>query len=200
MANVNNNSTSSGRPSTIDNLVQQIIQHPDFRQALQRSSSSEFSASPNNQTSAQTPPQTSALSLQSEAQGAVVGSVPSPAQELRRIFHRNNASAPPQFALRTTWGPAGRGTRPTFNRVNSRKRDREGRPKASTFSREVVLLRWPDDSIPRGRAKAELQRLGHVVSSFTFDKNWSARVVYEKLLSTFEVRVPSVGKITQEVK
>lgn len=68
--------------------------------------------------------------------------------------------------------------------------------KSSIFSREVVLLRRPDDSMARGAAKAQLQWLGHVISDFQFDRTWHANVVLEKLLSAFETSVSSLAEIT----
>ena len=50
----------------------------------------------------------------------------------------------------------------------------------------LVLLPRPSDSMVRGGAKAELQRLGHVLSSFQFDKLWSADEVLEKLEEAFQ--------------
>ena len=49
-------------------------------------------------------------------------------------------------------------------------RDGVNNRQGKTFSLEVLLLRRPSDSTVRGRAKAELQRIGHAMSSFDFDK------------------------------
>ena len=125
-----------------------------------------------------------------------------PREELRQIFHRRNASAPPQFEDRTNWQPAALGRQPYIysggvKRSQSAQGGKGEHVKSSTFSREVVLLRQPDDSMVRGVAKAELQRLGHVISDFLFDTTWHANVVLEKLLSALETSaVASLAETT----
>ena len=53
----------------------------------------------------------------------------------------------------------------------------------------------------RGAAKADLQRLSHMIREFQLDKTWPANVILaEKLLSAFETSVPSPAEITCEPK
>ena len=195
MANVRDSSTAN----SLDSLVRQIIEHPDFKQAV------------NTGTSSSAPSTCSGGAVASStgftAPSSSGGSVNSrtPREELRQIFHRRNASAPPQFQGRTNWQPAarGRGRQPCSSggkRSQSTQGGKGKYPKTCTFSREVVLLKTPDDSMVRGAAKAELLRLGHVISHFQFDKTWPANVVLENLLSAFETSVPSLAEITCEPK
>lgn len=116
-------------------------------------------------------------------------------EELRDIFHRRNASAQ-SLNFRIERQPCIGGS----NRSQSAQGGKGKHPKTTTFSREVVLLRTPDDGIVRGAVKADLQRLSHITSEFQLDKTWPANVALEKLLSAFERSVPSPAKITCEPK
>lgn len=207
MANANRGST----PASLDSLVRHIIEHPDFQQAVNSASSSgvtPLSASPSGSSGIVTS-SSSGIASATAASGVRRNSlVPCQSvnsrtarEELQQIFHRRHASAPPQFEGRTNWQPAarGRGRQPCSGggkRSQSAQGGKGKHVKSSKFSREVVLLRRPDDSMVRGAAKAELQRLGHVISDFQFDKTWNANVVLEKLLSAFEISVPSLAEIT----
>lgn len=95
-----------------------------------------------------------------------------------------------------TCGQSARGGR--FNTYG--KSGKGNNVKTATFTREVVLLRTPDGRMVRGSAKAELQRLGHVMSAFKFDKSWPAEVVIEKLIDAFESTVQSLTNISCEPK
>ena len=215
MANANRGST----PASLDSLVRHIIEHPDFKQAVNSASSSGVTPS---SSSASSPGSCGIVASSSSGIASARATAASgvrrnslvpcqsvnsrtPREELRQIFHRRNASAPPKFEGRTNWQPAARGRgRQPCNGGGKRSQSAQGRKgkhvKSSKFSREVVLLRHPDDSMVRGAAKAQLQRLGHVISDFQFDKTWNANVVLEKLLSAFETSVPSLAEITCEPK
>jgi hypothetical protein len=119
-----------------------------------------------------------------------------PREEFQALFHRGASfqQSPnlPQFQRRTSWGPSPSSRsrsgsqgklKPYINTSSSKGKNPN---KKTTFAGEVVLLRRPSDSMVRGGAKAELQRLGHVVSSFEFDKLWSANEVQEKLQDAFK--------------
>ena len=86
----------------------------------------------------------------------------------------------------------------TVVELNEVSPHREGKESMlSPAHSQEKLLRQPDDSMARGVAKAELQRLGHVISDFLFDKTWHANVVLEKLLSALETSaVPSLAETT----
>ena len=56
------------------------------------------------------------------------------------------------------------------NQCQSSQGGKGKHPKTTTFSREVVLLRTPDDGNVRGPAKADLHRLSHIISDFQLDK------------------------------
>ena len=77
--------------------------------------------------------------------------------------------------------------------ANKGSQVREGKESIQSLPRFPTR---PDDSMVRGSGKAELQRLGHVISDFQFDKTWPANVILEKLLSAFSTSVPSLAEIT----
>jgi len=182
------NSLSSS--SSIDSLVKQIIDHPDFKNAIRGSEGSSTSTSSPPQTTTCVTP-TQATTCTTTQQGSQDQHYQTPMQEFRRIFHRS-VTNPPQFAARTTWALTGRSVRSSSSKKNF-KRDHEGKAiKTTTFSREVVLLRGPQDTMARGRAKAELQRMGHVINCFVFMKNWSARIVHDKLASAFQSKLDGI--------
>lgn len=208
MANTNRGST----PASLDSLVRHIIEHLDFKQAVNSASSSGVTPSSSG-SSGIAASSSSGITSATAASGVRCNSLApcqsvnsrTPREELRQIFHRRNASAPPQFEGRTNWQPAaiGRSRQPCSGggkRSQSAQGGKGKHVKSSTFSREVVLLRRPDDSMVRGAAKAELQQLGHVISDFQFDKTWNANVVLEKLLSALETSMPSLAEITCDPK
>ena len=197
MANARDSSTAS----SLDSLVRQIIEHPDFKHAVNTGTSSSVPSTCSGGAVASS----SGFAAPSSSGGSVNSRTPR--EELRQIFHRRNASAPPQFQGRTNWQPAarGRGRQPCSSGGKRSQSTQGGKgkgkcPKTSTFSREVVLLKTPNDGMVRGAAKAELLRMGHVISHFQFDKSWPANVVVENLLSAFETSVPSLAEITCEPK
>ncbi|CAB4025029.1 G2 M phase-specific E3 ubiquitin- ligase-like [Paramuricea clavata] len=127
-----------------------------------------------------------------------------PREELQALFHRGTSNfqqSLPQFQRRTSWGPSpssrsrsgSQGKLKPYTNTNSSKGKNSN--KKTTFAREVVLLRRPSDSMVRGGAKAELQRLGHVISSFEFDKLWSANEVQEKLEEAFKKPLESIDGV-----
>ena len=207
MANANGgDETASGSGSSapssggFDSLVRRIVQHREFKNAMVASSTSTCTGS----------------SVFGTSANAVLPANPSstlnrtPRQELQSIFNRksSNASAPPQFQSRTSWNPVSRCT--NSNSRGSSKQSkrspcadqeaRKGKKAKNEFSREVILLRTPGDGLVRGAAKAELQRLGHVINDFRFCKSWRANDVLSKLAAAFEVSVPSLQEITGEPK
>ena len=196
MANTRDSSTAS----SLDSLVRQIIEHPDFKHAVNTGTSSSVPSTCSGGAVASS----SGFAAPSSSGGSVNSRTPR--EELRQIFHRRNASAPPQFQGRTNWQPAARGGgRQPCSSGGKRSQSTQGGkgkyPKTCTFSREVVLLKTPNDrSMVRGAAKAELLRLGLVISHFQFDKTSPANVVLENLLSAFETSVPSLAEITCEPK
>lgn len=209
MANANRGST----PASLDSLVRHIIEHPYSKQAVNSASSSGVTPSSSSASSSGSSgiaaSSSSGIASATAASGVRRNSlVPcqsvnprTPWEELRQIFHRRNASAPPQFEGRTNWQPAarGRGREPCSGggkRSQSAQGGKGKHVKSSKFPREVVLSRRPDDSMVRGAAKAQLQWLGHVISDFQFDRTWHANVVLEKLLSAFETSVSSLAEIT----
>jgi hypothetical protein len=103
-------------------------------------------------------------------------------EEFQALFHIGayfqQSPNLPQFEWRTSWGPSSQSQRKLKPYSNSSKGKNPN--KKTTFACEVVLLRCPSDSMVWGGAKAELQRLGHIVSSFEFDKLRSANEVQKK--------------------
>jgi C1A family cysteine protease len=82
---------------------------------------------------------------------------------------------------RTTWGPQSRNSSPYSN--NNKGKGKTN--KVQKFSREVILLRSSSSLVPHGKAKAELQHAGNVLSSFKFSKVWSAAETLAKLKQAF---------------
>ena len=173
MANTRDSSTAS----SLDSLVRQIIEHPDFKHAVNTGTSSSVPSTCSGGAVASS----SGFAAPSSSGGSVNSRTPR--EELRQ--------------------PAARGRQPCSSggkRSQSTQGGKGKYPKTCTFSREVVLLKTPNDSMVRGAAKAELLRLGLVISHFQFDKTWPANVVLENLLSAFETSVPSLAEITCEPK
>ena len=117
-------------------------------------------------------------------------------EELQRLFHRGSSftQLTPQFQQRTIWGPTLKKSTARKGKKNPDGRSAKGKNvKKSTFAREVVLIRHLSDSLVRGGAKAELQRLGNVMSSFEFDKGWSATEFVAELEEAFSSKLAYIN-------
>ena len=185
MADQSNSSNSSS--FSIEELVNGVLYHPQFRQVVSNMNSSSTSTSDVTSRATlvgtSTPPAASASTppavTHSSATTSNVGNQnQSPAEELRAIFRRGTSSQQqqnvnatiPRFNSRFSYQPRGR--RNTTRRLSSN----EGKPKTTgkrssqtpakqSFSREVVLLKSPDDTkVVRGHNKAALHRAGNVIT------------------------------------
>ncbi len=171
---------------SLENLVTQIVNHRSFHDAV--NSASQRLVDTNNSSDDRS--ETATTSSQNTSNSNTARRTPR--EEFQALFRRGASfqQSPnlPQFQRRTSWGPSpssrsrNQGKRTPYDSSSKGKNP----TKKTTFAREVVLLRRPSDSVVRGRAKAELQRLGHVLSSFGFDKLWSANEVVEKLKEAFK--------------
>jgi hypothetical protein len=216
MADQSNSSNSLGSSGfSIEQLVNGVLLHPQFRHVVsnmtssQNSTSSVTSTTTNTSAGPSTPPagpSTPPVLTHSSATTSHVGNQnQSPAEELRAIFRRGTSSQQqqninatiPRFNSRFSYQPRGR--RNTTRRLNSNegKQKTTGKrcgqtPAKQSFCREVVLLRSPDDTkVVRGHSKAALHRAGNVISAFKFEKSWCFSTVCEELNKAF----PQLGRI-----
>ena len=132
-------------PTGLDSLVRHIIEHPDFKQAVNAASSSSVApscsgvaASCSGVVASLSSGIASATAASRAGHNASVPVPRTPREELREIFHRRNASAPPQFQSRTNWQSAARGRGPQQSRSGwKRNQSAQGgkgkHPKPTTF-------------------------------------------------------------------
>ncbi len=189
--------TSNNSDNSLENLVRQVVSHPRFQDAVNN-----VNPTSNNENAASTSDEISLNSSQNANSNRHT-----PCEEFQALFNRGASlqQSPniPQFQRRTSWTPSpstrtqskNQGKRNPFCKANNTKNTTK--PKKTTFSRKVVPLRRPSDGLVRGGAKAELQCLGHVLSSFKFDKLWSADEVLEQLEQAF--KKPLEGMTTEHV-
>ena len=170
-------SSASDSSQSIENLVRRVVTHPRFQEAVTSGGNSASLFASTGTDSGRRDVATTAQSARSQR------------DELQALFRRGASSHQqnPPFRQRTSW----RGQTPT-SRSGGRKHNPYGKSakgksfENTTFCREVVLLKHPEDStIVRGAAKAELQRIGHVMSSFEFNKLWSSDEIMDKLEDAF---------------
>ncbi|CAB4040241.1 Hypothetical predicted protein, partial [Paramuricea clavata] len=210
----------TARSDNLENLVRQVVNHPSFQDAVNNSTSqrvneSTSSSSSESHTDGSCEPSVSSVegSATSVQAGLNVASSSNqnsarrtPREELQALFHRGTSNfqqSLPQFQRRTSWGPSpssrsrsgSQGKLKPYTNTNTNSSKGKNSNKKTTFAREVVLLRRPSDSMVRGGAKAELQRLGHAISSFEFDKLWSANEVQEKLEEAFKKPLESIDGV-----
>ena len=95
----------------------------------------------------------------------------------------------PTIGLSTS-STAGRRNRRNFGRNQRSLASRSSSistNQGTDFAREVVLLNRPTDcTTVRGKAKADLMKNGHVISSFDFQKNWSDQEIIRRIGMAFE--------------
>ncbi|XP_028411996.1 uncharacterized protein LOC114534729 [Dendronephthya gigantea] len=185
----------AGRSDNLENLVRQVVNHPSFQDAVNSISSTSSETSPHVNRSESNPAPLEVIPRVSvDNQNSENGSRRTPREEFQSLFRRAGSSfqqSPdlPHFQRRTNWGPSpssrSRSREKPYS-SNSKGKNVKNTGKKTTFTREVVLLRRPCDSMVRGAAKAELQRLGHVLNAFEFDKLWTADEVVKKLEEAFE--------------
>lgn len=172
-------------------IVREVLNHPSFHNALR---SNQNPASSLRQSESPRPAVPEQPSTSSSTETA---STPrTPRQELQQLFFRGRANSLPQFQQRVTWGPRSRASAKPYNRNNSTaivrgKGKGNDKGKRMTFNREVVLLRSPSDNLVRGREKATLQRMGHVINSFEFNKGWNAEELINRLRHAFSAKLTS---------
>ena len=180
----------------LEDIVRQIVSHPNFQQAVNNATRRDNES--NNVASGSRNP------LNETNQNATVSTAQrTPLEEFQSLFQKAGGGTSlqqspinlPQFQRRTSWGPSPSSRSRSGNQAkrNPYPSKVKNHGKKTTFSREVVLLRRPCDPLVRGGAKAELQRSGHVLSSFEFDKVWSANEVMEKLEEAFKVPLACIA-------
>ena len=166
-------------------IVREVLNHPSFHTALRSNQSPALSLGQSES------PRPSESPSNSSSTGASTAPTPrTPRQELQQLFFRGRANSLLQFQQRVNRGPRSRATTSPYNRRGStatveRKGKGNGKGKRMTFHCEVVLLRSPSDNLVRGREKASLQRMGHVINSFEFNKCWSAEELINRLRQAF---------------
>ena len=200
----------TARSDNLENLVRQVVNHPSYQDAVSTSqrvneTTSSSSNEPHNGSGepsvssvegSATSVQTGLDVASSSNQNYQNSARRTPREEFQALIHRGASfqQSPnlPQFQRRTSWGPLPSSRSQSGSQgklkpyINTSSCKGKNPNKKTTFAGEVALLRRPSDSMVRGGAKAELQRLGHVVSSFEFDKLWSANEVQEKLQDAFK--------------
>ena len=150
-------------------IVREVLNHPSFHNALR---SNQSPASSLGQSESPRP-------SESPSTSSSVGTATAPRtprQELQQLFFRGRANSLPQFQQQVNWGPRSRASASPYNRSNST---------------ETVGLRSPSDYLVCGREKATLQRMGHVINSFEFDKNWGAEELMNRLRQAFYAKLAS---------
>lgn len=187
---------------SIEELVNGVILHPQFRDVISNmcSSTNSNSSACSSTTSTVTTPSSSS---QSSATAATTSYHQSPAEELRAIFRRGTSSQQqqnvnatvPRFNSRFSYQPRRRTTNNRQNKApynaNGSKgkwtEKRGGKTSAKQcFFREVVLLNSPDETkVVRGHGKAALHRGENVISAFKFEKSWCFSTVCEELRKAF---------------
>ena len=166
----------------VENVVENVVNHPEFRSLV---------------SGVQTQPSSSITSTTTSTTSTSSSTTFSPIQEFNSIFRRGASTGQQQQGAGTvsSFSP-GIGTYTARSRARSSSRGRRqnatstctttARSKASTFTREVVLLSSPEDrTVLRGKAKAELMRRGQVISSFDFNRSWTEDDVYRHLRQAF---------------
>ena len=167
-------------------IVREVLNHPSFHSALRNNQSPASSLGPSESPRPSESPSTSSSTGTATAPRT-------PRQELQQLFFRGRANSLPQFQQRINWGPRSRATAAPYNRSSTVGGKGKGNSKGKimTFNREVVLLRSPSDNLVRGREKATLQRMGHVINSFEFNKCWSAEELTNRLRHAFCAKLAS---------
>ena len=201
-------------PKDVDSIVQNVVNSPQFRslitQVIQTSSQTNASNAPATQR-VETPTHlitnsnpSSSTSSPSTSQSQTQHS--SPIAEFNAIFRRGAATGRQE--------QHGSGTSasflPGFTSLTARSRSRNtsGRrrqassstskssSKTTTFTREVVLFSSPyATSVVKGKKKAELMRNGQVISSFDFNRAWTADEVYQNLRLRFQAKLREIRYI-----
>ena len=170
----------------VENVVENVVNHPEFRSLVSGVQTQTSSIT----TSTSTSTTTSSSSASSCATF-------SPIQEFNSIFRRGASTGQQQRGAGAVSSLSpGIGTFTARSRARSSSHGRRqnatstcttsARPKASTFTREVVLLSSPENrTVLRGKAKAELMRRGQVISFFDFNRSWTEDDVYRHLRQAF---------------
>ena len=210
MADQSNARSNVHLTSSMEELVNNVLSHPNFRNVVDNISSRQTGNQGNNR------PSTSSQSLQSDCHSGrpSTSSQPllsdchsGPAEELRNLFNRGNSLSQqqnfnatiPRFNNRFTYQPKARGRSRPAPYVQCNQKGKSKGKASSTCTgqplcREVVLLNNPDDNkVVRGSRKVSLHKAGNVISAFKFEKHWRYSRVYEELLKEFS-QLESVKK------
>jgi hypothetical protein len=176
------NTSTIGLNTSIEELVNGVLSHPNFRNAVDSINSG----------------QTNNRTIQSDSVNTVSSGSSGPTQELRNLFQRGTSmrqqqnlnATIPKFNSRFTYQSSGRSRSLPYNRSNQNSKSK-GKPKSSAtnsqpFCREVVLLNTPNDcKVVRGSKEVNLHKTGNVKSAFKFEKHWSSSKVYDELVKEF---------------
>ena len=208
----NSDSLGSSSNFSIEQLVNGVLFHPQFRDIVSNMSSSPNSTSSVTATTSTAPLTPPAIHSSVTTSQVGINQNQSPAEELRAIFRRGTSSQQqqnvnatiPRFNSRFSYQPRGRRTNTSIRKQSNAegKQKTTGKrcsqtPGKQSFCREVVLLTSPDDTkVVRGHNKAALHRTGNVISAFKFEKSWCFSTVCEELKKAF----PQLGRINTTPK
>ncbi len=201
----NSDSLGSSSNFSIEQLVNGVLFHPQFRDIVSKMSSSPNSTSSVTATTSTGPLTPPAIHSSVTTSQVGINQNQSPAEELRAIFRRGTSSQQqqnvnatiPRFNSRFSYQPRGRHNTSIRKQSNAEgKQKTTGKrcsqtPGKQSFCREVVLLMSPDDSkVVRGHNKTALHRTGNVISVFKFEKSWCFSTVCKELKKAF----PQLGR------
>lgn len=201
-----NSSASVHSTNNIRTIVENVVNHPQFRSLLTDAvgSSRQTPEFVNEENNGAQWSRTNVNNATSNTTSANPGrsTYASPVEEFRSIFRFGSSSRQQGGGPVASFCPIGPtiglSTSSTAGRRNRRNFGRNQRSSASRsssistnqgtdFAREVVLLNRPTDcTTVRGKAKADLMKNGHVISSFDFQKNWSDQEIIRRIGTAFE--------------
>ena len=196
-----NNTPSSSNENNLQSIVNNVVNHPQFRLLLNNAFETSRSATEESQRSQTTSSDTnlqctSAASTPTPNAGRSTYS--NPVEEFNSIFRfgvtrERGAGTVSSFTPISTF----RGRAQSRHSRRSRRYSptatattTSSTSNAASFTREVVLLSKPTDSTTvKGNAKADLMKKGQVISVFDFKRSWTEEEVLSHIRQAFQEKL-----------
>ena len=194
-----NNTPSSSNENNLQSIVNNVVNHPQFRLLLNNAVETSRSASEESQRSQTTSSDTnlqctSAASTPTPNAGQSTYS--NPVEEFNSIFRfrvtqERGAGTVSSFTPISTFrGRAKSRHSRRSRRYSATATTTSSTSNAASFTQEVVLLSKPTDSTTvKGNAKADLMKKGQVISVFHFKRSWTEEEVLSHIPQAFQEKL-----------